>query len=82
MNQQHTDLELTLLRLVNSLIGEIETLKGSEEIIRTYEAKKMLGTKSNASFQRWMKDHGIRNCGRGRWRLKDIMKVLASRQGK
>ena len=50
-----------------------------DEIITTHEAKRILGTKSDASLTRWAKDNGIERASRGKWRKADILKLKLKR---
>ena len=51
-----------------------------DEIIDTHKAKELLGTKSNTSFRRWVKDEGFDSVTQGRYRLADILAVKARRE--
>ena len=52
------------------------------EIIDTADARKMMGTKSNATLQRAVKKAGVTSVRRGQWLLSDIVKAKTLRDTK
>ena len=53
-----------------------------DEIIDAYEARKLLGTKSNTSLRRWAEAARVKSVTRGQYRKADILKIKAQRESR
>ena len=53
-----------------------------DDIIDAYEARKLLGTKSNTSLQRWVRAARVQSVTRGKYRKADILSIKAQRESK
>ncbi|MCO8124493.1 hypothetical protein NHH03_22330 [Stieleria sp. TO1_6] len=67
-----------LLKFLRHL--ETSLTAATSETIDTYTAKALLGTKSNASLQRWAKAAGVQSVSRGCWKRDDIERIRAIRE--
>jgi hypothetical protein len=58
---------------IRSMVDAILRKRGSSpELMDTHDAKIRLGTKSDKTFQTWMKKAKAKSVGRGKWRRSDV----------